>query len=181
VIDRDQSAVLFLRTVLRQPGCLVCRLGGEAATRYLQQLLWENVNDLQTRIRISESQGFCPSHAWELFCLESRGSAPHLGNSILYEDLASQILRVLQAMGAPAPPETPLGSGSGSGSCCAAGRAGLRVDRGPIWPLANGAGRVNRVARWSGCVRSIWSTCSLTPSIRRCMRRRTGSACLTCD
>jgi len=96
VEEPDQLALLHLRIALRAPACPVCQLAREAATRYLQYLLREHVNHLDARIRISESQGFCPQHAWELFYLEVALCYGPLGNSIIYEDLVGQIARALQ-------------------------------------------------------------------------------------
>jgi len=91
----DRLTLAYLETALPQPGCPVCRLARVAETRYLKQLLWENVNDLGTRIRLSESLGFCQRHAWQLVYMESDLWGAPLDNSIIYEDLVGQIQRGL--------------------------------------------------------------------------------------
>ncbi len=91
--ELDRFALLFLKTALRQSSCPVCRIRSESETRYLDYLLWERVNDLETRARISESLGFCCEHTWQMLSMEQRGAA--LGNSIIYKDLVGQILRGL--------------------------------------------------------------------------------------
>jgi hypothetical protein len=48
-----------LRSAMRQPGCPICRIRDEAEYKYLYFLLWENVNDGATRMRIIRSLGFC--------------------------------------------------------------------------------------------------------------------------
>jgi len=95
--ELDQLALLHLRIALREPGCPICRIAREAATRYLQYLLREHVNHLEARIRISQSQGFCHRHAWELHQMEVKLLGGPVGNSIIYEDLVGQVARALQA------------------------------------------------------------------------------------
>ncbi|MBI2469276.1 MAG: hypothetical protein HYV62_15895 [Candidatus Rokubacteria bacterium] len=67
-------------------GCPVCRCLRELTLRSLDALLYEQVNDPDTRARLSRSWGFCAWHAW--LATEVR-NAP-LGIAIVYEDLLRQ-------------------------------------------------------------------------------------------
>ena len=96
-----------LNHAMRQPGCPLCRLQREAEARYLENLLWENVNDPATREQWAAGLGFCSRHAWQLQRLEARRYGDGLGNAILYEDLLQRILPVLETLARP-PAEDPL-------------------------------------------------------------------------
>ncbi len=95
--DIDHITVMYLEITMRQPGCPVCRLARDAEDRYLRFLLWENVNDLETRIRISQAMGFCRRHAWQMYGMEAAEWGSTLGNSIIYEDLTGQVVHRLVA------------------------------------------------------------------------------------
>src|SRR5437867_7121075 len=66
-----------------RPGCPVCRCLLADARQYLASLLYEQVNDPDTRRRLHASWGFCNWHAWML--REVSDSA--FGSAIMYEDL----------------------------------------------------------------------------------------------
>ncbi|WP_322800808.1 DUF6062 family protein [Thermoflexus sp.] len=98
-----------LKHAMRQPGCPLCRLQREAEARYLENLLWENVNDPATREQWAAGLGFCGRHAWQLQRLEARRYGDGLGNAILYEDLLQRVIPVLEAMAQePARPLSPF-------------------------------------------------------------------------
>ena len=46
--------------------CPVCRCIAEATRRFLDNLMYEFVNDNQTRDRLRATKGFCREHAWTL-------------------------------------------------------------------------------------------------------------------
>jgi hypothetical protein len=48
----------------REPGCPVCRLGLRAARRYIDFVLYERVNDPDTRAELCAARGYCNRHAW---------------------------------------------------------------------------------------------------------------------
>lgn len=83
-------------------GCALCRLGGVAANRFLDSLLYEYVNDTGMRQRIVEAHGFCPNHSQALV---ARHDA--LGTSILYKAILNHLQAELEA-----PPEARAGWGS---------------------------------------------------------------------
>ena len=70
-------------------GCPVCRCVDEAGRRYLDAIMYEQVNDPDTRLRLHASWGFCNWHTWML---------PEIGNSasgaaVVYEDVIRLVLR----------------------------------------------------------------------------------------
>ncbi len=80
-----------LRDELAQPGCAVCRLILRDTERYLDGLLWENVNDPGVRQSIRQAQGFCREHAWQL----DRAGAS-LGVAILMHDVLKNVVRAME-------------------------------------------------------------------------------------
>lgn len=86
-----------LKRALRLQGCPVCRLREETVQRYVRFLLAENVNDGDSRARIVRGLGFCPEHTWLLYHTEVTRFGDALGNSILYEHLATQVRENLTA------------------------------------------------------------------------------------
>jgi hypothetical protein len=80
-----------LRDALAEAGCPVCRLKARDGERYLDSLLYENVNDPGVRRELRQACGFCQRHAWQLV----RPSAA-LGAAILHRDLVRTALKVLE-------------------------------------------------------------------------------------
>jgi hypothetical protein len=77
-----------------KPGCPVCRVEQDAVERYLDNLFYESVNDIQLRERLRASLGFCREHAW--LAIDKRlGNA--LGFAIIYHDVINNILRQLDS------------------------------------------------------------------------------------
>ncbi|MCZ7667333.1 MAG: DUF6062 family protein [Chloroflexi bacterium] len=71
-----------------QPGCPVCRWSNISVERQLKGLIFDSVNDVDTRLGIRESLGFCPEHAWQL--PESEDNAP-LGIAFIYRDVLNTV------------------------------------------------------------------------------------------
>lgn len=71
------SAYIQLETALKKPGCPICTVAKEAGRRYLDNLLYEYVNDPLIRSSIAASWGFCQQHTRELldFSIYSLGIA----------------------------------------------------------------------------------------------------------
>jgi uncharacterized protein DUF6062 len=65
-----------------RPGCPVCRCLQTDSRQYLDSLLYEQVNDPDTRRRLHGSWGLCNWHTWML----REVSDPAFGTAILYED-----------------------------------------------------------------------------------------------
>jgi hypothetical protein len=81
-----------LREAFRQPGCPICHLKRRVADRYIFRLLWENVNDVTTRVHLLRSLGFCPEHTWQLYHTEISQFGSGLGVSIIYENLVHRVM-----------------------------------------------------------------------------------------
>jgi hypothetical protein len=77
-----------------QSGCPVCRLVEDDGRRYLDALVYEQVNDPDTRRRIRGAWGFCNWHTW---MLAETPNAPS-GAAILYEDLVRSALDRLRRL-----------------------------------------------------------------------------------
>lgn len=71
----------------RQKGCPVCTLTEQNVRRNIENLLYENVNDPDTRLALRASQGMCAPHADVLL---KAGDA--FGISIIYEDIIREVL-----------------------------------------------------------------------------------------
>jgi hypothetical protein len=99
----DALALIFVKPALGQSGCPLCRLAREREAGILDNLLLEHVNDISTRVRISQSLGFCPAHTRQLYYLETAHGRDALGNSIMYADLIGQVDRILAAPGGKRP------------------------------------------------------------------------------
>ncbi|MCS7350902.1 DUF6062 family protein [Thermoflexus sp.] len=97
-----------LQHAMREPGCPICRLQREAEKRYLDNLLWENVNDPATREQWAAGLGFCARHAWQLQRLEAQRYGDGLGNALLYEDLLQRVILALEALAQEAVGDPPL-------------------------------------------------------------------------
>ena len=83
------SSYFELRDALEQPGCAICRLEEATATRYIDNLLWELVNDSGVRQKIRRARGFCGTHAQGLV---HAGAA--LGVSIIMKDIFESLLEI---------------------------------------------------------------------------------------
>lgn len=89
----DQDTPYFeLRDALQAGGCPLCRLGRRAATRYIDTLNYEGVNDPGLRNTLRNAHGFCHRHAWEW--TRMRGSP--LGVAIVYQNLVRDLIETLE-------------------------------------------------------------------------------------
>jgi hypothetical protein len=79
-----------IREAFSQPGCPLCRLLTKSADRYLDAILWEQVNDTTVRSELNQARGYCPQHGW---MLERAGAA--LGVAILTRGVVKTLLDVL--------------------------------------------------------------------------------------
>lgn len=93
-----------LRDAFGKPGCPVCRLLEEGSRRYLDQLLYEQVNDPGTRDVLRATRGFCNWHAWMLREILNSAS----GVSILYSDFLGETIRSLKRLPERPPAVSPL-------------------------------------------------------------------------
>ncbi len=77
-----------------EAGCPICRCAIEAGRRFLDALIYEQVNDPENRRYLRASWGFCNWHTWML--REVADSA--FGASIIYEDLLSCLVHRLDKL-----------------------------------------------------------------------------------
>jgi hypothetical protein len=73
---------------LTRPGCPICRLREAAVASFLDDLIYERVNDPGTRDDVMRSMGFCNRHARQL--VEHGGA---LGIAIIHRDLVRRALK----------------------------------------------------------------------------------------
>lgn len=78
-----------LQVAFGKPGCPICRLREEAERRYVQTLLYEYVNDGETRLGFMRSQGLCAHHAWFVQANEQLLFNDGLKTAIIYESLGT--------------------------------------------------------------------------------------------
>ncbi len=87
-----------------EPGCPLCRLSEKSVTAYLGALMYELVNDPESRDQIRETLGFCNPHAHHLLAMT--GSA--LGTGIIFRDVVNTILKQLEGARYTLPRGVPL-------------------------------------------------------------------------
>jgi hypothetical protein len=81
-----------IREALAQPGCPFCRMLAHGEDRYLDAILWEQVNDPSTRAELNEARGYCQQHGW---LLVRPGAA--VGVAILMRGILQTLLGVLDS------------------------------------------------------------------------------------
>ncbi len=90
----DQDTLYYeLMDALQAGGCPFCRLGRRAASRYIDTLNYEGVNDVGLRRSLRDALGLCHRHAWEWTQL--RGSP--LGVAIVYRNLVKDLAEVVES------------------------------------------------------------------------------------
>jgi hypothetical protein len=82
-----------LLDALKEQGCSVCFIIRKNAQKYMDDFLYESVNDPGLRKEIKESAGFCSRHAWQI---QKFGDGFGLG--IIYECLMQLVLEKLRAI-----------------------------------------------------------------------------------
>jgi CYTH domain-containing protein len=79
----DGLGDISLADLLGQAGCPLCRLRRDSTDRYLRALLWEGVNDISFRERLTTGRGFCRKHAHAVLAADRAQSGGSLGAAIL--------------------------------------------------------------------------------------------------
>ena len=74
----------------RKNGCCICYLIRKRVHKYMDDFLYEQVNDVGIREQLRKSLGFCNMHAWQL---QKIGDG--FGQSIVYQDLFETIINKL--------------------------------------------------------------------------------------
>ncbi len=80
-----------IKKALHEPGCAFCRMRDKTAVSYVDAILFELVNDPQSRILFNQARGYCHKH---MGLLLQEGHAP--GAAILMDGLMKTLLRILQ-------------------------------------------------------------------------------------
>lgn len=113
-----------LQAVLEKPGCPICHVGRKMARGRLDALLYDSVNDPESRERLAQVMGFCSTHSRELLTFPGE----RLGATIIEQAVLKEAQRRLQALepaavtglrgwlraGSQSPDIAPLG---GAGPC----------------------------------------------------------------
>jgi hypothetical protein len=92
-----------LEEALSQKGCAVCRLVNQAGRSYLENLLYELVNDPDVQKEFRDSLGLCNLHAYWMLDIGNG-----LGIAILYQATARELLNFLSKVPESSRPQTPL-------------------------------------------------------------------------
>jgi len=90
-VSVKHSTYFNLLDALKEQGCPVCFVIRKNAQKFMDDFLYESVNDPGLRKEIKESVGFCNRHAWQL---QKFGDGFGLG--IVYEDLMQLVLKRLE-------------------------------------------------------------------------------------
>ena len=86
----DPAAIREVRALLEEPGCVPCLAARLGARRFLHQVLWEGVTDIDVRRRIRGSGGYCREHfAVAADLARDEGLAP--GLAIILADLLGRL------------------------------------------------------------------------------------------
>jgi hypothetical protein len=86
-----------LKEAFHQQCCPLCAIDYEFEKKCLNNLVYENVNDLQTRSEINRSLGFCARHFHLLYLIEHEELRDHLGTSIILENIMEIIKNNMDA------------------------------------------------------------------------------------
>jgi len=83
-----------LEEAFEQEGCSICRLVATSENGFLEQFLWEGVNDPFLRGELLTSLGFCHDHAWQAAAKDARYGATGIGT--VYEHLGRETRAALE-------------------------------------------------------------------------------------
>jgi hypothetical protein len=87
----------------RKKGCAICRLVNRTGRRYLESLLYEQVNDSGVQAEFRESLGLCQRHAYLMLDV-----GDGLGTAILYRAATRELLEILSQTPDPPKPQGTL-------------------------------------------------------------------------
>jgi len=86
---------ITLRQGLEEPGCPICNILADGTRRNFSYFLDEGVLDPEMRVRLIESNGWCPRHTLLLLTIEREQHPDHLGSATVYEGLLEAVQRRL--------------------------------------------------------------------------------------
>jgi hypothetical protein len=87
----DRTGYALLKT-FEQPGCVVCTFTNATMLRYFDSIGYESVTDLDVRLKLEASFGYCAPHAQQWLSL---GNAQ--GTAIIYVNLCEKVRKALDA------------------------------------------------------------------------------------
>jgi hypothetical protein len=76
-----------LRDACNKGGCSICTMALDTVDRYLDIVLYENVNDPQTRDAVVAARGYCNDHSWQL----RAKSGAAFGTALMYRDVLQHV------------------------------------------------------------------------------------------
>ena len=76
-----------LRDACQKGGCPLCTMALDTVARYLDIVIYENVNDPQTRDAVVAARGYCNDHSWQL----RAQSGAALGTAFMYRDVLRHV------------------------------------------------------------------------------------------
>ncbi len=86
-----------LKETLIEEGCPICNIKAREEARSLKHLLYEMVNDPNTRKKLRDSLGFCKWHSLMLEkMIEKNIVVDRLGITIIYKDILEYYLKILE-------------------------------------------------------------------------------------
>jgi Family of unknown function (DUF6062) len=68
-------------------GCPLCTMALDTVARYLDIVIYENVNDPQTRDAVVAARGYCNDHSWQL----RAKSGAAFGTALMYRDVLQHV------------------------------------------------------------------------------------------
>ncbi len=103
-METPRSYHTFLET-FPKPGCAVCNMLLRDGDSFLDSLMYEYVNDLNTHAAFRASRGLCNEHSWQL--TDYLGNA--LGIAILYRAAIDETLKIIGQTSDKITPQSRLG------------------------------------------------------------------------
>ncbi len=92
-----------------EPGCAICKLLLRDVHQFLDNLMYEFVNERETHAAFRAARGLCNEHSWQA----SRIKGTSLGLAILYRATVDEVLKIVQQAEPPGP--SPLARWRGAG------------------------------------------------------------------
>lgn len=116
----------------KKGGCPICTTVLDTVARYLEIVIYENVNDPQTRDAVVAARGYCNDHSWQL----RAQSGAALGTAFMYRDVLRHVAEEMERQ--PSGPKPGIfAAARGDGSLLGrlmGGGAGNGTGRGAVDP-----------------------------------------------
>jgi hypothetical protein len=81
------TAYYELLDACKTGGCPICTMALHTVARYLDIVIYENVNDQQTRDAVVAARGYCNNHSWQL----RAKSGTAFGTALMYRDVLQHV------------------------------------------------------------------------------------------